>query len=80
MLDQVIRAYADGRLERHAFIDTLAAWEFADRAEPSPGEYNEIVLSAPGSIAELDRAYLSGLIEDETYRDIYAARRLRERS
>lgn len=76
----MIAAYADGLVDRHEFIDLAAAWDTGaeDVDEPDETFVGDVRLPQAGTMADIERAYVAGLIDTETFRDIHVARRLRE--
>ncbi|MCG7305078.1 hypothetical protein MHJ63_07360 [Pseudoglutamicibacter albus] len=66
---EICERYAAGLIDRAQLVDELTRWEYVPQAQTND-LFDDLLMDAPGSVDDLDRALSCGLIDDELYDEI----------
>lgn len=66
---EICERYAADLINREELVDELTRWEYIPRTSTAD-QLDDLVVNAPGSIADLERALRKGLIDDALFDEV----------
>lgn len=66
---EICERYAAGLITRDQLVDELTRWDYTPR-QTTANEADDLVVNAPGSTADLERALRRGLIDDDLFDEV----------